>query len=59
MKQFSVLTPPSVKKGQQMQTLVTLGGVSQAITLAKLIQQHPGTSIIVTHDTPSALSLEV
>ncbi|GGQ19120.1 transcription-repair coupling factor [Shewanella litoralis] len=59
MKQFSVLTPPSVKKGQQLQTLATLGGVSQAITLAKLIQQQPGTSIIVTHDTPSALSLEV
>ncbi|WP_445773159.1 transcription-repair coupling factor [Shewanella sp.] len=59
MKQFSVLTPPSVKKGQQIQTLATLGGVSQALTLAKLIQQHSGTSIIVTHDTPSALSIEV
>ena len=59
MNLFSVLTPPSVKKGQQTQTLATLGGVSQAITLANLINNHAGTSIIVTHDTPSALSLEV
>ncbi|WP_220754570.1 transcription-repair coupling factor [Shewanella sp. KT0246] len=59
MKNFSVLTPPSVKKGQQFQTLSTLGGVSQAITLASLITQHSGTSLIVTSDTPSALQLEV
>ncbi|WP_119969653.1 transcription-repair coupling factor [Shewanella japonica] len=59
MKNFSVLTPPSVKKGQQFQTLATLGGVSQAITLSSLIQQHSGTTLIVTSDTPAALQLEV
>ena len=59
MKNFSVLTPPSVKKGQHFQTLTTLGGVSQAITLSSLISQHSGTSLIVTSDTPSALQLEV
>ncbi|PMG75945.1 transcription-repair coupling factor [Shewanella sp. 10N.286.51.B7] len=59
MKNFNVLTPPSVKKGQQFQTLSTLGGVSQAVTLASLIAQHPGTSLIVTSDTPGALQLEV
>ncbi|MDO6677934.1 MULTISPECIES: transcription-repair coupling factor [unclassified Shewanella] len=59
MKNFSVLTPPSVKKGQQFQTLTTLGGVSQAITLSSLISQHSGTSLVVTNDTPSALQLEV
>jgi transcription-repair coupling factor (superfamily II helicase) len=58
MSQFSVFTPPSVKKGQQIQTLSTLGGVSQAIALAQLVLSHSGTSLIVTHDTPSALSLE-
>ncbi|QIR14741.1 transcription-repair coupling factor [Shewanella aestuarii] len=58
MKQFNVIAPPSVKKGQQLQTLATLGGVSQALTIANLIKQHSGTSLIVTHDTPSALTLE-
>lgn len=58
MKQFSVIAPPSVKKGQQQQVLTTLGGVSQALTVANLINQHSGTSLIVTHDTPSALTLE-
>ncbi|MCW3174007.1 transcription-repair coupling factor [Shewanella subflava] len=58
MKQFSVTAPPSVKKGQHQQILSTLGGVSQALTVANLINQHSGTSLVVTHDTPSALALE-
>ncbi|MGZ9898506.1 transcription-repair coupling factor [Shewanella gaetbuli] len=58
MKQFSVTAPPSVKKGQQQQILATLGGVSQAVAISHLVNQHAGTSLIVTHDTPSALSLE-
>ncbi|MBB1267873.1 transcription-repair coupling factor [Shewanella sp. SR44-3] len=58
MSQFSVFTPPSVKKGQQTQRLVTLGGASQALSLAQLILANKGTSLIVTHDTPTALLLE-
>ncbi|MCE9687804.1 transcription-repair coupling factor [Shewanella sp. AS16] len=58
MTHFSVLTPPAVKKGTQMQTLSTLGGASQALALANIIRQYPGTTLIVTSDTPSALTLE-
>ncbi|NKF52437.1 transcription-repair coupling factor [Shewanella sp. WXL01] len=58
MKQFNVLTPPSVNKGQQLQTLATLGGSAQAITLAKLIEQNTGTTLLVTQDTPTAITLE-
>ncbi|MDR6964727.1 transcription-repair coupling factor (superfamily II helicase) [Shewanella putrefaciens] len=42
-----------------MQTLSALGGVCQAVTLASLVRQHPGTTLLVTSDTPSALSLEL
>lgn len=42
-----------------MQTLSTVGGVCQAITLASLARQHAGTTLVVTSDTPSALSLEL
>ena len=59
MNQFSVLTPPSVKKNQQTQTLATLGGVAQSLTIANLITQHKGSTVIVTHDTPTALALEL
>jgi len=58
MKSFSVLTPPAVKSAAKAQTLYTLGGASQAITLAKLVQQHPGLTLAVTHDIPTALQLE-
>ncbi|WP_394131061.1 transcription-repair coupling factor [Shewanella maritima] len=59
MKQFSVFTPPGVSKNQQQQILATHGGVTQALVLAQLAQQHSGTTMVVTHDTPTALSLEV
>lgn len=59
MTHFSALTPPVVKNGTQMQTLSALGGVCQAVTLASLVHQHPGTTLLVTSDTPSALSLEL
>lgn len=59
MTHFSALTPPVVKNGTQMQTLSALGGVCQAVTLASLVRQHPGTTLLVTSDTPSALSLEL
>ncbi|MCH1930077.1 transcription-repair coupling factor [Shewanella sp. A25] len=58
MTQISALTPPVVKNGNQMQTLSCIPGVSQAITLASLIKQHSGTTLIVTSDTPSALTIE-
>ncbi|MBR9727014.1 transcription-repair coupling factor [Shewanella intestini] len=58
MKPFSVLTPPTVKKGQQLQTLISGGGVAQALTLTQLIKPHSGTTLLVTHDTPSAMALE-
>ncbi|MGL6121576.1 MAG: transcription-repair coupling factor, partial [Shewanella sp.] len=57
MTHISALTPPAVKNGTQIQTLSTLGGVCQAVTLASLARQHKGTTLVVTSDTPSALSL--
>ena len=59
MTLFSVLTPPSVKNATQVESLSTLGGVSQAITLANIIRQHKGTTLVTTSDTPSALTLEI
>ncbi|NRB24347.1 transcription-repair coupling factor [Shewanella sp.] len=58
MKSFSILTPPAVKSASKAQTLYTLGGASQAITLANLVQNHAGITVAVTHDTPTALLLE-
>ncbi|NRD73538.1 transcription-repair coupling factor [Shewanella sp. VB17] len=58
MKAFSILTPPAVKSIAKAQTLVTLGGASQAITLASLIKNHEGLTLAVTNDTPAALQLE-
>ncbi|MGL5391915.1 MAG: transcription-repair coupling factor, partial [Shewanella sp.] len=36
-----------------------LGGVCQAVTIANIVRQYQGTTLIVTSDTPSALSLEL
>ncbi|WP_299789664.1 transcription-repair coupling factor [uncultured Shewanella sp.] len=58
MKPFSVLTPPAVKSATRAQTLFTLGGASQAITLSNLVQKHEGLTLAVTNDTPTALLLE-
>jgi len=58
MKPFSVLTPPVVKSASKAQTLFTLGGASQAITLANVVQKHDGLTLAVTNDTPTALLLE-
>ncbi|MFB2638363.1 transcription-repair coupling factor [Shewanella bicestrii] len=59
MTQISALTPPVVKNGTQMQTLSCLAGVGQAVTLASLVRQHKGTTLIVASDTPTALSIEL
>lgn len=59
MTQISALTPPVVKNGTQMQNLSCLAGVGQAVTLASLVRQHKGTTLIVTSDTPTALSIEL
>ncbi|QYJ73538.1 transcription-repair coupling factor [Shewanella sp. FJAT-51649] len=59
MTQISALTPPVVKNGNQMQTLSSLAGVGQAVTLASLVRQHKSTTLIVTSDTPTALSIEL
>jgi len=37
---------------------MTLGGASQAITLANMVQKHDGLTLAVTNDTPTALLLE-
>lgn len=58
MKAFSILTPPVVKSAARAQTLYTLGGASQAITLANLVKEHDGLTLAVTSDTPTALLLE-
>ncbi|MCZ4336486.1 transcription-repair coupling factor [Shewanella colwelliana] len=58
MKAFSVLQPPQVKGAKTPKTLSHLSGAAQAITLAQLCANHPGLSLVVTHDTPSALQLE-
>ncbi|MCL1124329.1 transcription-repair coupling factor [Shewanella surugensis] len=58
MKAFSILTPPGAKTANQVQTLSTLAGAAQAITIANIAQRYTGLTLVVTHDTPSALALE-
>ncbi|MGL4893538.1 MAG: transcription-repair coupling factor [Shewanella sp.] len=58
MNHISAFTPPVVKQSVQTQTLSALGGVCQAVTIANIVRQYPGTTLIVTSDTPSALNLE-
>ncbi|WP_299495065.1 transcription-repair coupling factor [uncultured Shewanella sp.] len=58
MNAFSILTPPGVKTASQIQTLRTSAGAAQAITLANIAQQYSGLTLVVTHDTPSAIALE-
>lgn len=59
MTHISALTPPVVKKSTQVQTLSCIAGVCQAVTLASVVRQHKGTTLVVSSDTPSALSLEL
>lgn len=59
MTHISALTPPVVRKTTQVQTLSCIAGVCQAVTLASIVRQHKGTTLIVSSDTPSALSLEL
>ncbi|MCL2914341.1 transcription-repair coupling factor [Shewanella corallii] len=58
MTEFSVLTPPGQLKNARIQALSAPTSVAKAMTLASIGRQHPGTTLIVTHDTPSALALE-
>ncbi|MGI2260042.1 transcription-repair coupling factor [Shewanella sp. GXUN23E] len=58
MSEFSVLTPPGHHKSARIQALCAPAGVAKALTLANIARQYPGTSLILTHDTPSALTLE-
>lgn len=58
MNAFSVLTPPKVKGVKTPQTLSHLHGAAQAITLANICDAHDGLTLVVTHDTPSALQLD-
>ncbi|WP_028772452.1 transcription-repair coupling factor [Shewanella waksmanii] len=59
MKPFSVLTPPAVKSAKTATTLSQLQGASQAISLANIAKKYQGVTLVVTHDTPSALQLEI
>ena len=57
MTAFSVLTPPQAN-ATTTQFIHTGKGVSQALTLANIIKAHTGVTLLVTHDTPSAIQLE-
>ncbi|WP_133406570.1 transcription-repair coupling factor [Parashewanella tropica] len=58
MSVFSVFTPPVNHKPSFVQYLSTFGGVSQALTLQYVANQHRSTTLLVTSDTPTALTLE-
>ncbi|BDM63959.1 transcription-repair-coupling factor [Shewanella sp. NFH-SH190041] len=58
MTDFSVLTPPAPLKNARIQSLAVLPGVASAITLASAAKHHSGTTLVITHDTPTALTLE-
>lgn len=57
MTAFSVLTPPQAN-ATTTQFIHAGKGVSQALTLANIVKAHSGVTLLVTHDTPSAIQLE-
>ncbi|MCE9678388.1 transcription-repair coupling factor [Shewanella sp. AS1] len=59
MTAFSILTPPKVKGVKTAQTLSQLSGAAKAITLANISANYAGLTLVITHDTPSALQLEM
>ncbi|MCH1924766.1 transcription-repair coupling factor [Shewanella sp. C32] len=58
MTVFSVMAPPSASKAGDVRYLNTPDGVARALTLAQLAKSHEGISVLITPDTPSAMTLE-
>ncbi|MFQ6371420.1 transcription-repair coupling factor [Shewanella sp. YIC-542] len=58
MTAFSVLAPQGATKAADVRYLGLDEGVARALTLASLASSHPGISLLVTPDTPTALTLE-
>lgn len=58
MTDFSVLNPPAHYQSAKIQMLSVPAGVAQAITLANIATQYSATTLIITQDIPSALTLE-
>ncbi|MBO2671439.1 transcription-repair coupling factor [Shewanella algae] len=58
MNKFSVLAPEGAPKAGEIRHLGLGEGVERALTLANLARQHQGVSLLVTADTPTALTLE-
>jgi transcription-repair coupling factor (superfamily II helicase) len=58
MTVFSVLAPEGATKAGDIRYLGLPEGVARALTLAALARQHGAISLLVTPDTPTALTLE-
>ena len=60
MPSFSVFQPPVIdsKPTTKTQYINSPTRLVQALTLKGISEYHKGTTLIVTHDTPTALSLE-
>ncbi|QSX31327.1 transcription-repair coupling factor [Shewanella cyperi] len=58
MTSFPVNQPPKAPANGKLLSLAAPVGVGRALTLANLAKAHTGTSLLVTADTPSALTLE-
>ena len=60
MPAFSVFQPPALdtNKANKIQYINAQTQLVQALTLKQIAEQHKGTTVIVTHDTPTALNLE-
>ena len=60
MPSFSVFQPPVIdsKQTNKVQYINAPTRLAQALTLKNISEQHKGTTLIVTHDTPTALNLE-
>ncbi|KFZ35987.1 transcription-repair coupling factor [Shewanella mangrovi] len=58
MTVFSVLAPPSATQAGDVRFLNVPEGVARALTLAELAKAHDGISLLITPDTPSAMTLE-
>ncbi len=58
MTVYSVFTPPKAPKNHQVQILNTNGGIAKAITLANIVREYQGVTLVVTPDTPTAMTLE-
>ncbi|TCI02475.1 transcription-repair coupling factor [Corallincola luteus] len=58
LSQFNLLNPPTLGKAGDIQLWGEALSTAESLALAEAVSRHPGISVIITADTPTALRLE-